>query len=239
MNINISDIVTAKIAELEANKIIETAIADTFEKTIVKSVVDALDSYSLKRSIEEKVSKQVSDVVNDLDFTSYNGFIVDKMKQIVEETCRQDLQDKITTAFTNMFITKKDSLKLSEIFNKYREIVCENVEESEKYDRQTFHLKCKTEEGYGWINCELDEEDDKSRYSDIEIKFTVHRNHNDKNTGWIGSVYLNGTGLDKTMKFGHLNDVELMIVNASYNKTPIIIDVEDEDDLDNSYDVDY
>lgn len=239
MNINISDIVTTKIAELKENKTIETAITETFEKTIVKSVVDALDSYSLKRDIEDKISKQVSSVVNDLDFTSYNGFIAEKMKQIVEETCREDLQEKITNAFTSMFIVKKDNLKLSEIFEKYREIACSNVDEAEQYDRKTFHLKCQVDDRYGWIDCELDEENDKSTYSNIEIKFTVHRDHNDKSTGWISTVYLDGIGLDHTMKFGHLNDVELMIINASYNKTPIIIDVEDGDDLDNSYDVDY
>lgn len=235
--IDVQAIVNGKIAQLEANKTIETAIADTFEKSIVKAITDALDGYSLKRDIEKKVSDQVSSVVADLDFSTYNGFIVSKMKQITEEICREDLCKKIEAAFTNMFICKRENIKLSEIFEKYKEIVCESVEEQEQYERRHFHIKCSTDERYGWINCELDEEEKSSRYDDLDIRFTIHRN-NDNTTGWISTVYLDGKGIDKQIKFGNLNDVEIMLVQAVYNKLPIIIDVEDEDELDNSYDVD-
>lgn len=237
MNINVTEIVNNKIAQLQESKAIEKAIEDTFEKSILKAVSDALDSYSLKRDIEEKMSKQVSTVVADLDFSSYNGFIVSKMKQITEDICREDLCKKIEATFTNMFICKKENIKLSEIFEKYREIVCEDVVDSDKYERQKFHIKCHTDEKYGWIDCELDEDPDKGRYSDMDIKFTVHRKKD--NIGWISSVYLDGKGIDKQIKFGHLNDVEIMLIQAVYNQIPIIIDVDDEYDLDNSYDVDY
>lgn len=236
MNVNVTEIVNNKINQLEADKVIEKAIEDTFEKSIVKGVTDALDSWSLQSAIRDKVSEQVSAVVKDLDFTSYNGFIVSKMKEIVEGICREDLCKKIEKTFTDLFICKRENIKLSEIFEKYREIVCEETNESDKYSRERFYIKCETNERYGWIDCELDEDPEPSSYSSKAIRFTVHK-HSD-GTGWIANVYLNGHPLDKTLTFGHLNDVELMLVQAVYNKIPIIVDVDNDDYLDNSYDVD-
>lgn len=240
MNINISELVGNKLMQLESERKIENAIEETFEKTIVKAVEDALDSYSLKRDIEKKVSDQVSQVVADIDFTSYNGFIVEKMKQIVEDTCRKDLCNKIEKTFTDLFITKEDNIKLSEIFDKYREYVWDTVDESDKYERECFHVKCEVDERYGWINCELSEIQQSSRYyrSDVDISFTVHRNQDNKNTGWISTVYFKGVGIDKKINFAHMNDVELMLIKIAYNKIPIVIDVEDTDDIENYYDVD-
>jgi hypothetical protein len=35
-----------------------------------------------------------------------------------------------------------------------------------------------------------------------------------------------------------MTDIECLLVNISYNKTPIEIDVEHEDDIDSSFDID-
>lgn len=40
-------------------------------------------------------------------------------------------------------------------------------------------------------------------------------------------------------KFVHLNSVELLLVQVAMNEIPVIIDVEDIDDIDTSFDVDY
>ncbi|MGO5051441.1 hypothetical protein ACTQ6A_02820 [Lachnospiraceae bacterium LCP25S3_G4] len=237
MNINISEIVNKKIEELEEEKTIEKAIEETFQSSIVKAVKEALESYSLIRTIEEKMSTEVSSVVADIDFTTYNGFIAEKMKEIVEQTCRTDLCEKIESTFKSMFMCERKSIALSEIFEKYREIVCEKVDEAEKYDRQYFHVKFEENETYHWIDVELDEEKKTGSWSDAEIKFAVHKRED--GTGWISTLYLNGISLDRKMKFGSLNDVELMLVQAVYNKIPIVMDVESQDEIEDYYDVDF
>ena len=84
MNIDINSIVNNKLKEMEENKTIETLLEENIEKAITKGIEGALDSYSLLRQIEDKVEKQVSEVVNDIGFTAYNSFIAEKIKQKVE-----------------------------------------------------------------------------------------------------------------------------------------------------------
>lgn len=240
MNVNITEIVQNKIDSLAADQVIEKAITETFEKTIIKAVTDALDSYDLRKTIEKKVAVEVNGVVADLDFHSYNSFMCEKMMQIVNQTCKEDLCEKIEKKFKDIFLCQTEEIKLSDIFKRFKEIACENVDESSKYDRvyDGWHYKLE-ESDYGWLDCELDYEDRHHRYkSDSAIAFTVHKNVDNKSKGWISSVYLDGHEINTKFTFKNLNDVEIMLVQAVMNKIPIVIDI-DGDDVDNSWDIDY
>lgn len=243
MNIDVSKIVQDKIDSLAKKGVIEKTITETFEKTITKAVTDSLDSYKLRTTIEEKFTQEVNKVVADLDFQSYNAFMCEKMMQIINETCREDLCEKIEKKFKDIFLCQTKEIKLSEIFKKYRKIACENVDELEKYDRmdEGWHYKLEEDEKYGWIKCELDCEDIDHRYiGDSAIAFTIHRNMKDKTIGKIYTLYLDGERIDKKFNFRRLNDVEIMLVQATMNEIPIIIDITG-DDVDNSWewDIDY
>ena len=240
MNVNITEIVQNKIDSLAADQVIEKAITETFEKTIIKAVTDALDSYDLRKTNVKKVAVEVNGVVADLDFHSYNSFMCEKMMQIVNQTCKEDLCEKIEKKFKDIFLCQTEEIKLSDIFKRFKEIACENVDESSKYDRvyDGWHYKLE-ESDYGWLDCELDYEDRHHRYkSDSAIAFTVHKNVDNKSKGWISSVYLEGHEINTKFTFKNLNDVEIMLVQAVMNKIPIVIDI-DGDDVDNSWDIDY
>ncbi len=240
MNVNITEIVQNKIDSLAADQVIEKAITETFEKTIIKAVTDALDSYDLRKTIEKKVAVEVNGVVADLDFHSYNSFMCEKMMQIVNQTCKEDLCEKIEKKFKDIFLCQTEEIKLSDIFKRFKEIACESVDEASKYDRvyEGWHYKLE-ESDYGWLDCELDYEDRHHRYkSDSAIAFTVHKNVDNKSKGWISSVYLDGHEINTKFTFKNLNDVEIMLVQAVMNKIPIVIDI-DGDDVDNSWDIDY
>ncbi|KEH93242.1 hypothetical protein [Clostridium botulinum] len=240
MKIDIQEIVNSKIKDMEEKKIVEKTIEDTLEKTIIQAVTNALDGYKLRNLIEDKVGKEVSEVVSQIGFTAYNGFIAEKVKQITEDVCNKDISDKIQKTFNEILIVKRDNVKLSEICEKYREHICEVVDESEKYDLEDFYVSVENGKApYNWITFKFAKEKNKYRsYGDQEIEFTVHRNEDGK-TGWIGTVYIDGHNLQESMDFGTMSDIERLIVNIAYNKTPIIIDIEDEDDIDNSFDIDY
>lgn len=242
MNINVTEIVQNKIDSLDATGVVEKAIVETFEKAVIKAVTDSLDSYSLRNTIEKKMTEQVSKVVADLDFQSYNSFMIEKMMQIINETCREDICQKAEKKFQEIFLCQPLEIKLSDIFLKFRQIACENVEEQDKYNRcdDGWHCKCEPSE-YGWLDCELDYENtgDHRYRTDNQIAFTIHRDHENKTKGKILTLYLDGKKLEDKFKFGRLNDVELLLVQAAMNEIPIIIDVEDTDDIDNSFDVDY
>lgn len=239
MKIDIQEIINSKIKDMEENKVVEKAIEKTIEKTVIDAVIDAIDGYKIKRLIEDKVENEVSDVVSDIGFTAYNSFIAEKVKKIVEETCKADVVEKIEKTFNEILINKRENIKLSEICEMYKEHLNECLDEDEKYSLEHFYVSVE-EEGYpyNWLKFKFaKEESDYHSYGDEEVTFTVHRNKDDK-TGWISTVYLDGKSIDNTFKFGHMSDVELLLVNIAYNQTPIIVDVESEDDIDNSFDID-
>ena len=242
MEINVTQIVQDRIDNLQSEGTVERAIADTFEKALIQAVTFAIDSYKVKRIIEDKVTEQVSKAAADLDFQSYNSFMIEKMSQILNEVCREDICQKAEKRFKDIFLCQTKEIKLSSIFEKYREIACEEVPEQEKYDRidEGWHCKCEPDGKYGWIKCELDyEHREHLSILDCNIAFTVHRDFDNRSIGRIYNLYLDGQNINSKFKFGHLNDVELLLVQAVLNEISIIIDVESTDDIDNSFDVDY
>lgn len=238
MNIDIKAIVDSKIQAMDDEGTIKAAIESTIENTVLKAITDALGSYSLRNEIEKKIATQVSHVVNDIGFSAYNSFIADKVSQITEGVCRADIAEKIQKTFEEMLIVKRDNIKLSEIFGLYRTWVCEDVEESEKYDLESFYVKFQQNPRYGWFDIELAKEKPSAYSSDDLIRFTVHRKHNEEGVGYISSTYVDGIDIKKKYRFSRMSDVEALLVNLTYNETPIIIDIESEDDIDSSYDVD-
>jgi len=238
MNIDIQAIVNDHIKSMEDKGIIEKTIQETLEKSILGAITDALDSYKLRRAIEEKVSKEVSSVMTDIGFTAYNSFIADKVKAITEGVCNADIAAKIQKTFDEILVVKRESIKLSEIFEKYRKWVCNEVDESEKYDLEQFYVKFEEDERYGWFKVELAKEKPRSSCLDEVIKFTLFKESNKKGFGSISSTYIDGYDIKDRFKFGHMSEFELLLVNLVYNDTPIEIDVESEDDIDNSYDTD-
>lgn len=240
MNIDVSKIVQEKIDSLAAAGAIEKAITETFEKTILKAIESSLDSYGLRSILEKKVTTEVNAVVADLDFHTYNAFMCEKMMQIINQTCREDLCAKIEEKFKSIFLCRVNEIKLSDIYKTFGKIACENVDESEKWDRfdDGWHYKLE-ESDYGWLDCELDYENRHHRYrSDCAIAFTIHPDIKDKTKGFISRVYFEGNDINKAFAFKNLNDVEIMLVQALLNRIPIILDI-DEDDIDNSWDIDY
>ncbi|MBN1039043.1 hypothetical protein DVW12_10045 [Clostridium botulinum] len=246
MNIDINAIVNNKLKEMEENKSIEKLLEENIEKAITKGIEGALDSYSLRNQIEEKVEKQVSEVVKKIGFTGYNGFIAEKIKQITEDVCRDDIAAKIQKTFNEFLIVKRESIKLSEIFEEYRDYMCETTDESEKYELERFYVEVNEEAGYRWITFKMaKEKPERYSYRNEEnyIEFTVHRNSSDEENedyrkGWIGTVYLGEKNLKDTLKLGSMSKIETLITNIYYNKTPIIIDIESEDDIETYFDID-
>ena len=240
MNIDVTKIIQEKIDSIAKEGLIEKAITETFEKTILRAVTDSLDSYNLKKIIEQKISTEVNSVVGELDFHSYNSFMCEKMLQIINQTCREDLCEKMEKKFKDLFFCQITEIKLSDIYKAFGKLACQNVDESEKWDRcdEGWHYKL-NESSYGWLECELDYDDKHYRYrSDAAISFVVHKNIDDKSKGWISSVYLDGYDVNKTFTFRNLNEVEIMLIQAVMNRIPIILDIT-EDDVDNSWDIDY
>ncbi|AIY82201.1 hypothetical protein U728_3767 (plasmid) [Clostridium botulinum 202F] len=240
MNIDINAIVNNKLKEMEENNTIEKVLEENIEKAIIKGIEGALDSYSLKHQIEDKVEKQVSEVVSEIGFTGYNGFIAEKIKMITEEVCRKDVAEKIQKTFNDILVIKRENIKLSEIFEKYRDYMNESTDEEDKYSLENFWVDIEESE-YGWITYKMArEKPERSYYRDDEnyIEFTVYPDRDDKKIGSMNTVYIGDKRLENTFKLGNMTEIESLITNIYYNKTPIIIDIEGDDDIETYFDID-
>lgn len=121
MQINFSEIVNAKLKQMEDEKVIEKQIEQSIESTITKAVKDACENYNFKRDIEKKIEEQVSGVVANIGFMGYNQFITDTFSELIGETLKEDVVQKIKNVFDSLFVRKLESVKMSEIAEKYRE----------------------------------------------------------------------------------------------------------------------
>lgn len=237
MNIDITKIVNDKIKSLEESGKIKEQIENSIEKTILGAITSALEDYSFKRDIEKQVSNCVSEVAAEIGFSAYNGFIVEKIKEITEGTMRDDIAKKIQKTFDDMLMTKHDGIKLSEIFDKYREWLFETVEESDKWDRQSFtcNFEIKEDGNFTHYKIKLSEEQLNS-YSDANIEFSFCT-YMDKEKSNISTLYFDGRKIGESLRLGTLTPVESLLANLYYNKTEIILDIDDVDDSD-YYDID-
>jgi hypothetical protein len=240
MNINIQEIVDQKITEMDASGVIAKMIEEMIEKAILRTVTDTFESYHLRRTLQDKLEKEVSEVAASIGFTAYNSFIAQKLKEVSEGAVRADIVDKIEKTMDSILITKRESIKLSEIFEQYRNWLNDSEDEQDKHDREKFHVKFE-EDHLGWYNIELAKEKPDRWHSSLSdgIKFALHKSSIKPGWGWIGSTYINDYDVKKKWKFGNMSEFECLLVNLVYNETPIEIDIENESDIDNSYDVDY
>lgn len=241
MNLDIQAIADCKIIAMHESGQIKKQLEDDIEKLILKSIDSALDGYEIRRAVEESVSKGVSEVVKEIDFTSYNGFIAQKVKELTEGALRDDVAQKIQQAFNNIFIKKYDKIKLSEILQKYRQWLCEETDEEDKYRLESFFVEMEDQAPkFSWVDFRLSREETErySSHDDDYFGFTVHRGYKEpQNIGWISSVVFGNTPLEKALEINP-NEFQAFVMNLVYNKTPVEIDINSEDDIDCSFDVD-
>ena len=243
MEINVSKIIEDKLAQMEAEGTVKKAIEDQVEKTILRTITDGIDSWEVKRAIQEQLKDSVSNLAKDCGLSAYNGFIVNQVRQVVSGLYSRDITEKIQTALDTMLVRKHENVKLSDIFNAYREYILEATEAHEKYEYERFEASLSDEESgsFHHYRCRFADHELETHYSsygenaDVEIRFCIY---GDRKSANISSVILDGNYLDKVLQIGTLNEFEAFVVNLYLNKTEIEMDLDAVDDFDTSYDVD-
>ena len=236
MEIDVSKIVADKLEQLNNDGVIQKKIEESLEKSIMEAITSELSSYQFRRGISEQVAKSVHSVAADCGFSAYNGFIAEKVKSIVQDMFTADISQKVQDALNDVMLKKHENIKLSDIFNRYREWVWKNTEESDKYERQNYTGELNVEENGSFTRyiCRFADHtlENVSYYKEkpeIEVRFLVYR---DKQADKITSLFLDGRNLEGSVRLGHLTEFEAFLVNLYYNGTEIIIDTDDVDDSD-------
>lgn len=230
MNIDVSQIIADKLAQLEADGTIKRKIEESLEKSIMSAISSELESYSFRNGIEKQLRETVSTLAADCGLSAYNGYIAEKCKAIVQNHFTTDISEKVHKTLNDIMFTKHESIKLSDIFKRYREWVLEHTDESDKYEREQFThvLEVEEKEAFTHYHCKFADHTLKNygfskEDPDIEIRLCRYRESKETN---ISSLFLNGHYMKNSFKVGHLTDFEAFVLNLYYNETPIILDVE-------------
>lgn len=249
MSVDINKIAQEKITAMEESGEIQKHIESKLQSLVLDSVTSAFDDYEIKRKIKEKVESQISPCLDALDFTAYNSFICEKLRQITEEYLKEDIAKKISDTFEGIFMLKRESIKLSEIFETYREWLIDDLDDCEKYElNNEFYASVEKDDRYGrWLDCSFAKEAPEKSYitsgcKDIhkcDFGFVVGSTTSEDKIGKIISVYFEGKRVNDIVKVTSYNKLQSLLLNLYYNKTPIILDVEDESDIDMSLGLDY
>lgn len=241
MEINVSQIIADKLAQMDNEGIIKKKIEDTLEKSVMDAITSELTSYSFRKGISDQVAKSVSSIAADCGFSAYNGFIAERVKAIVQDMFTADISRKVQEALNDVMLQKHENIKLSDIFRRYRAWVLENTEEAEKYERREYTGALEIEERGAFTHyvCRFADRplSDSFRCGerpDVEIRFCVYGEEKETN---ISSLYLNGRNLGTSLKIGTLTEFEAFVVNLHYNGTKILLDAEDVDEY-SHFDID-
>lgn len=237
MNINVSQIVTEKLAQLEADGTIKKKIEEALEKTITDAIISELSSYSFRREIAKQLEDSVSGLAASCGLAAYNGYIAEKCKSIIQEHFTTDIGAKVEKSLKDIMFAKHDGVKLSDIFKAYRKWVLSNTDESDKYDREEFTHELVEQRDGCWekYTCRFaDRKLDCYDKPDIEIKFLKYNGDDECS---ISFLYLNGRNMKETFKVGTITDFEAFVLNLYYNDTKIIMDTENVEE-DPCFDID-
>ena len=236
--LNIQEIANARIAELHESGEIKKQIEAGIEKTIKEAINDAIGSYTFKMKLECKVAKELSVVANNIGFDGFTKHLTESLNKVISKYAKKDLAKKIEKEFTSIYLDKRESIKLSEIFEAYKEYLQNELDWEKQRDWGGIRLERKDDicieykvgspqkTGYG-----------SSRYdTEKEFSFCIFGVRNTDN-GAIGCVYLDGNSIKDGLISRCLSDFETLILNLMYNKTKVIIDCDEDYDLyfDNEY----
>lgn len=240
MNIDFTEVINNKLQEMAESRAIEKQIEATLEKSITDAVNSALGSYSFRNKLEKMMSEQISGAAESIGLTGYNQFIADTFNNIANTVLKEDIKQKIAAAFENIFLKKLESIKLSEIVDRYRETLLDCLSDDEKYSHDnTFNASIEKQEDDSWshVIVKLGLETNYSRRSNdeyaLELRLMKYRNE----AYTVTSVTYCDNDLKELSKLRYISDFEAFAAGLYFNKTKIEVDIE-EYDIDTSLGLD-
>lgn len=240
MVIDISKIVSDKLEQMENDGVIRKAIEESLEKTIIGAVSSALSSYHFRSQIENQIDDAIGGIASNCGLSAYNGFIAEKAAEIVQNMYNNNISKKVQRALEDTLVRDYSGIKLSEIFDKYREWVKENTDSDDQYKYEQFTCSLEQHESgsFQHLTCKfadhpISETVYQKERGEIEVRFCRYKNEKKVR---ISSLWLNNHDLKGSMRIGTLNSFESFIVNLYYNETEVEMDVENVDE-DNYYDI--
>lgn len=222
MTLDIQKIINDKVTGMLENKEIQQKIEETIEKELLRTIADSVSGYDIRRILEEKIKKEVSDEVSTLSFSGYTTKIVKQVAQIIEKEQNKDLAEKVLKEFNALFIQpENEKLTVDKIIDLYLDYIKQDEDNRDK----TVYYSVDEEQPYytKYITIKLSTDDNfDTDYGNNTISIKLSNSFENKDEYTISTVYDDCyNNITKNLKLGYLNSFEKAIINAYYNNTPI------------------
>lgn len=228
MNINILELITSKINELEQSGTIEELITKAVEDSVVKTIKDTFGGYSFQRDIEKKLKNEVDGALDKVSLASYNQIIVNRMTEVIRSIQGDTLASELEEHFKKIFIGC-EGFKMSEIFEAVR-----NDFKGDGGDSYDEHFTFIMNDDGLFVRFYFDEKPGKKNY-ECGYRISIYINDKVNRSGDICGLVLDGADFGKGLtQISTLSEWEKKLLNAFLQKTKIECDIADEDDVDTS-----
>lgn len=112
MTVDFSTIIADKLAQMEEDGTIKKKIEETLEKSVMTAITSELESYDFRRKISDQMKLALNGVAENSGLSAYNGFIAEKIRAIVQETCAADIAAKVQATLDGILLKKYENIKL-------------------------------------------------------------------------------------------------------------------------------
>lgn len=231
MSVNFEEIIRAKVARMEQDGAIEKRINDDVEKLINNAIDSALDSYEIRKIVKDSITADLGKVAESLSLDAYSGFVIQRVKAIIEEHMNEDIAKKIGMTLTEtVFAPVSGTHTLSGIFKRYHAFINDFVDESDRRDRGEYLAELSERKAYyssdSVLTIKFGEEID----TDPEVAIEIRVDNSSVLPTTISSLTIDGIDMGKSYRIGFLDEFQRYICQLYYNKVPIVIDDVDIDD---------
>lgn len=233
---DIKKIVSNQIDTMLTDGLIEQQITETVKKNILSAINSAISSYEIEQILRDKFKKEISQELGKLSFDEYTSKIIENVCSIINIESSRDLTDRVKMFYKDIFETKRKSIEIEEIIDRYIEYMTIKHEEDykdtpdyasitiEKSGSYTDYYKVKlTTPTKSYSPYSSDEYKEKNEYY-----FELCISSNGINKNKIFMLYgENGKQMTNQFTYRYYSDFEKFLLNLYLNKTDVLITDED------------
>lgn len=233
---NINEIASAKIKQMEESGEIRKRIEEGVEKTINEAIDSACKSYEFRNGISENVKGLLGEVAKSVNFSAYANFLKDRINEQIEKYVKNDMINLMRDSFEKMYFNIPENIKLSDILNKYKEYLEKYLDADDK--REWGYIKFSFEKEYSCfikISAGFPKDTMYSK-SNETLNMSLYIPHSTDRMAVISWIELGGENFKTSIDLAkNLSEFEVLMFNLMFTRTYIEVDIDEDFCFDTDY----
>lgn len=227
MELDINKIVDEKITSMLTNGEIEKLIATGVENNLKKAIQSATEDYNWKRTIEEGLEKVIGEVASKVNFSAYANFLRDRMNDQINRYAKNDMINLMRDSFEKVYLKVPENIKLSDILNKYKEYVEDNLDIDDK--KEWGHIRFSFEREMSSFIKIIAGDPSKKRYGqhDKSLELELYIPSSSRAKARICWIRFDGNDFKTCMDFNRMSEFEVLMFNLMFTQREFEIDIDE------------